>query len=156
MYVQDKMIVLVEKMRQEKNIVQPVCKLIRYLKLEYDSIGLFENNGAADVEEIVQSILEGKCIVWHKFLEGNLILDPEDYNIIIETTVCLHLFQEGQLHKKIDKNVLAPETEETKAEVMVICTSLFENVAKAHAANKAVAQNLKELLMLIKDPGSLF
>ena len=30
-YVQDKMIMLVEKMKQEKNIVQPVCKLIRSL-----------------------------------------------------------------------------------------------------------------------------
>ena len=144
-YVQDKMVVLVEKMRRERNIVQPVQELIRSLKLEYDNIGLFKNNGVADVEEIVQSIPEGQGTAWHKYLEGKEILDPDDYNMIMEPTVRSRLFQERCLHEKIDKNILAPETEEMKAEVMAMCTSLFENVAKAHKANKAVAQDLKEL-----------
>ena len=39
-----------------------------------------------------------------------------------------------------------------KAEIMERCTFFFDNVAKAHEANKVVAQDLKELSTLIKDP----
>ena len=52
-FMRDKMIVLVEKMRNDKNLIQPVWELIYSLKLEYDKLGLFENNGAADIERIV-------------------------------------------------------------------------------------------------------
>ena len=58
------MILLVDKMRHERNIVQPVPELIRALKVEYNNIGLFENSGAVDVEENVQFIPEGKGTAW--------------------------------------------------------------------------------------------
>ena len=148
------MIVLVEKMRNEKNITQPVRELIIALKLEYNNIGLFENKGAAVVEEIMQTIPESKGTAWQKYLEGKLILDTEDYNMIVESMVLSRLFQEGHLHEKINKNILGPESEEIKEEVMARCTLLFENVAKAHEANRAVAKELKELSTLIKDPRS--
>ena len=151
-YIQDKMIILVAEMKCEKNIAQPIRELIESLKLKYDRIGLFENNGVADTEEIVQSIPDGKGTAWWKHLEGKDILDPDDYNMIVEATVRSQLFQEGQLHEKIDKTILAPEMDITKAEVMARCASLFKNLAEAHEANKAVAQDLKELSTIIKDP----
>ena len=75
----------------------------------------------------------------------------EDYNTIIELTIQSHLFQEGSLHNKIDNQILGPETEETKAKIMEKCTSLFNNVTKVHQINLAVATDLKELSMLIKE-----
>ena len=69
-YVRNKMIVLVEIMQADKNIIQSVRELIRSLKLEYDNMRLFENNGAADIEEIVQTITDMKGKAWRKFLEG--------------------------------------------------------------------------------------
>ena len=42
--------------------------------------------------------------------------------------------------------------EDTKAEIMEKCTSLFSNVAKVHEINLAVATDLKELSTLIKEP----
>ena len=51
-FVNNGMAELVDKMRNEKNLIQPVQKLIRSLKLQYDKIHLFENNGAANTEEI--------------------------------------------------------------------------------------------------------
>ena len=72
--------------------------------------------------------------------------------MIVEATVRSSLFQEGHLHKKIDQNVLGPETEDTEEKIMARCTSLFNNVAKANEANNVVAQDLKELSKLIKDP----
>ena len=93
-------------------------KLIRSLKLEYDKLGLFENNGAANVEEIVETIHDTKGTAWQKFREGKEILDAEDYNPIVELTIQSHLFQEGSLHDKINDQILRPETEDTKAEIM--------------------------------------
>ena len=139
-------------MRGDKNIIQPIRELIRALKLEYNNLGLFENNGTADMEQIIQTIPEMRGTAWQKFLEGKEILDAEDYNMIVEATVKSHLFQEGHLHEKIDQNILRPETEDTKAEVMMRCTSLFENMVKVHKANRVVSQDLKELSTLIKDP----
>ena len=130
--VNGKMEELVKQMHNDKNLVQPVRDLIRSLKVEYDKLGLFENNGVANVEEIVSTIHNTKGIVWQKSLEGKEILDAEDYNMIIELTMESRLFQEGNLHDKIDDQILGPETEETKAEIMEKCTSLFSNVAKAH------------------------
>ena len=79
---------------------------------------------------------------------------PKSYphNTIVELTMESHLFQEGNLHDKIDEQILGPETEETKAEIMARCMSLFSNVAKAHQINLVVATDLKELSMLIKEP----
>ena len=151
-YVRNKMTVLVEIMQADKNILQSVRELIRSLKLEYDNMGLFKNNGAADIEEIVQTITDIKGIAWRKFLEGKEILDAKDYNTIVEDTIRSHLFQEGHLHDKIDEQILGPETEETKAKIMQRCMSLFSNVVKAHEVNLAVAMDLKELSTLIKDP----
>ena len=146
-----KIIELVEQMHNDKNLVQPVQELIHSLKLEYDKVGLFENNGAANVEEIVKTIHDTKGTAWRKSLEGKEILDTEDYNTIVELTIKSHLFQEGSLHDKIDDQILGPETEETKTEIMEKCMLLFSNVAKAHKINLAVATDLKELLMLIKE-----
>ena len=57
-YVHNRMIILVEKMWNNKNIIQPIRELIRALKMEYNNLGLFENNGATDIEEIVHTIPE--------------------------------------------------------------------------------------------------
>ena len=54
------MMELVEQMCNDKNLVQPVWEVIRSLKLEYDKLRLFKNNGAANVEEIVETIHDTK------------------------------------------------------------------------------------------------
>ena len=59
-FVKDKMEELVEEMRGEKNLINPVQKLIRLLKLEYDKVHLFENNGAANTKDIVNTIHDTK------------------------------------------------------------------------------------------------
>ena len=151
-FVNEKMEELVDQMQNNKNLVQPVWELIRSLKLNYDKLGLFENNGVANVEEIVETIHNTKGIDWQKSLEGKEILDAEDYNMIVELTMESCLFQEGNLHEKIDNQILGPETEKTKAEIMEKCTSLFSNVAKAHEIKLAVATDLKDLSTLIKEP----
>ena len=63
-FVNDRMAELVDKMRNEKNLIQPVRKLIRSLKLQYDKIHLFENNRAANIEEIVNTLHNTKGIAW--------------------------------------------------------------------------------------------
>ena len=89
--------------------------MICSLKVEYDKIGLFADNGVANVEDIVSTMHDSKGIAWQKLLEGKEILDVEDYNMIIELSMGSRLFQEGSLHDKLDKQMLAPEKEETKA-----------------------------------------
>ena len=37
-----------------------------------------------------------------------------------------HLFQEGNLHLKLDKTVFGPETDEIKEQVMQKCASLYD------------------------------
>ena len=113
-FVNDKMAELVNEMWNEKNLVQPVLELIRSLKLQYDKISLFENNGAANTEEIVNTIHDTKEIAWKKSLEGKEILDAEDYNMTIELCIESCLFQEGSLHHKIDKQVFGPDIDEIK------------------------------------------
>ena len=49
-FVSEKMAKLVEEMWNTKNLIQPVRELIRSLKLQYDKIHLFENNGALNTE----------------------------------------------------------------------------------------------------------
>ena len=151
-YVCNKMIILVEKMRKDKNIIQSMRELIRTLKLEYNNLGLFKNNEATDIGEIVLTIPETRGTAWPKYLEGKEILDAEDYNMIVKATVRSHLFQEGHLHEKIDQNVLGPETEDTKEEIMARCTSHFDKVAKAHGGSPG----FKGTLDVDQRPGSLF
>ena len=92
-FMNDKMIELVEQMRNDKKLVQPVWELIHSLKLKYDKLGLFENNGAANMEEIVETIHDTKGTAWQKSLEGKEILDTEDYNTIVKLTIESRLFQ---------------------------------------------------------------
>ena len=83
-FVKDKMEELVEEMRGEKNLINPVQKLIRSLKLQYDKVHLFENNGAANTKDIVNTIHDTKGIAWRKLLEGKEIVDTEEYNMIMQ------------------------------------------------------------------------
>ena len=117
-FVREKIIILVEKMKNDKNLIQPLWEFIRSLKLEYDKLRLFKNNGVADVEEIVSTITDTKGMAWRKFLEGKEILDTKDYNAIVELSLRCRLFQEGSLQEKIDDQILGPVTEETKVEIM--------------------------------------
>ena len=126
--------------------------MIRSLKLQYDKIHLFENNRAANIEEIVNTIHNTKGIAWQKSLEGKEIVDAEDYNTIIELCMESCLFQEGSLHHKINEQVFGPETDEIKEQIMQKCTSLFENIKKVHQVNLVVARDLKDLSNLIKEP----
>ena len=105
-----------------------------------------------DIKEIVKTIHDTKGTAWRKFLKGKEILDAEDYNTIVELTIKSHLFLEGSLHNKIDDQIRGAELEDTKAEIMERCMSLFNNVTKAHEVNLAVASDLKELSTLIKKP----
>ena len=146
------MIILVKRMWNDKNLIQAVREHICLLKLEYDKLGLFKNNRAVDVKEIVKTIHNSKGMAWRKFLEGKQILYAEDYNTIVKLTIGSHLFQEISLHDKIDEQILGPETEDTKAKIMERCTSLFSNIEKVHEVNLAVATDLKELSILIKEP----
>ena len=56
------------------------------------------------------------------------------------------------MHLKLDETVFGPETDKTKKILMQKCASLFENVKKAHHANLAVAEDLKDLANLVKEP----
>ena len=151
-FVKDRMEELVEEMRREKNLVNPVRKLIRALKLKYDKIHLFENNGVANTEDIMNTICDTKGIAWRKSIEGREIMDAEDYNKIIKMCMESRLFQEGHLNLKLDNTVFGEETDELKEKIMEKCASLFHNVEKAHQVNLAVAKDLKDLANMIKEP----
>ena len=120
--------------------------------MQYDKVHLFENNGAANTEEIVNTIHDTKGIAWRKLLEGKERVNAKDYNMIIEMCMESRLFQKGNLHLKLDKTVFRPETDEIKEKVMQKCASLFENIEKAHQVNLAVTKDLKDLMNLIKEP----
>ena len=47
---------LVEEMKSSKELNNLVRRFIRALKLQYDVIHLFENNGTANTEDIVSTI----------------------------------------------------------------------------------------------------
>ena len=64
----------------------------------------------------------------------------------------LCLFQEGSLHLKLDEMVFGQETEEGKQRIMQKCALLFGNVEKAHQVNLEVAQDLKDLANMIREP----
>ena len=151
-FVNGKMAELVKEMWNTKNLIQPVRQLIRSLKLQYNKMRLFENNGAANIEEIVDTIHDSKGIAWRKSFKEKDILDAEDYNTIVELCMESCLFQKGSLHHKLDEQVFDPETDEIKEQAMQKCTSLFDNIEKAHHANLVVARDVMELSTLIKEP----
>ena len=92
-------------MKAEKDIINPVRRFIRALKVQYDKIHLFENNGAANMEEIVDTIPDTKGIAWRKALEGKEIVDTDEYNLIIDCCMESCLFQERSLHLKLDETI---------------------------------------------------
>ena len=75
---------LVNEMKSNKDLINPVRKFIRALKVRYDVIHLFENNGAANTEDIVNTILDRKGIAWQKALDGKELMDADEYNQIID------------------------------------------------------------------------
>ena len=143
-FIKEKMEELVDEMKAEKDIINLVQRFIRALKLQYDKIHLFENNGVANMEEIMDTILDTKGIAWRKALEGKEIIDADEYNLIINCCRSMEsrLFQEGSLHLKLDEMVFGQETEERKQRIMQKCALLFSNVEKAHQVNLEVAWDL--------------
>ena len=131
-FIKDKMEELVNEMKAGKDIINLVQRFIRALKLQYDKIHLFENNGVANTEEIVDMIPDTKGTAWRKALEGREIVDADEYNLIIDCCMESRLFQEGNLHLKLDETVFGQETDEVKQRIMEKCASLFGNVEKAH------------------------
>ena len=151
-FVKDQMEELVEEMRGEKNLINPVWKLIRLLKLQFDKVHLFENSGAANTKDIVNTIPDTKGIAWRKSLDGREVVDTEEYNMIIEMCMESRLFQEGNLHLKLNDTIFGQETDEVKERTMQKCASLFENIEKANQLNLEVAKDLKDLANMIKKP----
>ena len=151
-FIQNKIQELVEEMKSNKELVNPVRKFIRALKLGYDEIHLFENNGAANKEDIVSTIPDTKGIAWRKALDGKEVVDVEEYNKIVDCCMESKLFQEGTLHLKLDEMVFGEETDEVKEHIMQKCASLFENMEKAHQANLGVARELKDLANMVREP----
>ena len=151
-FVKDKMEELVDEMKSGKDLINPVWRFIRALKLQYDKVHLFENNGVANTEDIVNTIPDTKGIAWRKVLDGKEVVDVDEYNLIIECCMESCLFQEGTLHLKLDDTVFGQEMDEVKQKIMQKCTSLFRNVEKAHQVNPEVAKDLKDLANMIKEP----
>ena len=138
-FIKSKMEDLVNEMKSNKDLINPVRKFIRALKLQYDVIHLFKNNGAANTEDIVGTIPDTKGIAWRKALDGKELVDADEYNKIVDCCMESRLFQEGTLHLKLDEMVFGQETDEVKEHIMQKCASLFENVEKAHQANLSIA-----------------
>ena len=113
-FIKGKMEELVDEMKAEKDIINLVQTFIRALKVQYNKIHLFENNGAANTEKIIDTIPDTKGIAWRKAMEGKEIIDADEYNLIIDCCMELCLFQEGSLHLKLDEMVFRQETEEGK------------------------------------------
>ena len=151
-FIQNKIQELVEELKSNKELINPVRKFIRALKLRYDEIHLFENNSATDTEDIVGTIPDTKGIAWRKALDRKEVVDAEEYNKIVDCCMESRLFQEGTLHLELDEMVFGEETDEVKECIMQKCASLFENVEKAHQANLSIAQDLKDLANIVKEP----
>ena len=143
---------LVNEMKSSKELINPVRKFIRALKLQYDVIRLFENNGTANTEDIMGTIPDTKGIAWRKALDGKEVIDVDGYNKIVDCCMESQLFQEGTLHLKLDEMVFGQETDEVKERIMQKYASLFENVEKAHQANLNIARDLKDLANIVKEP----
>ena len=150
-FIKTKMEDLVNEMKSNKDLINPVRKFIRALKVQYDVICLFENNGTANTEDIVSTILDTKGIVWQKALDGKELMDADEYNKIIDCCMESLLFQEGSPHLKLDEMISKQETDEVKEHIMQKYASLFENVEKAHQANLSVAQDLKDLANMVRE-----
>ena len=151
-FVKSKMEELVDELKNMKDLIKPVRKFIRALKVEYDVIGLFESNGAANTEDVADTIPDMKGIAWRKALDGKEMIDGDEYNKIIDCCMDAKLFQEGTLHLGLDEMIFGEETDEVKELVMQKCASLFENEERAHQANVSVTQDLKDLAKIVKDP----
>ena len=106
------------EMKSNKDLINPVRKFIRALKLQYDVIHLFENNGTANTEDIVGTILDTKGIAWRKALDVKEVIDAGEYNKIVDCCMESRLFQEGTLHLKLDEMVFRQETDEVKECIM--------------------------------------
>ena len=117
-FVTDKMEELVDKMKSGKDLINPVQRFIRVFKLQYDKVHLFENNGAANTEDIVDMIPDTKGIAWRKVLDGKEVVDVDEYNLIIDCCMESRLFQEGTLHLKLDDTVFGQEMDEVKQKIM--------------------------------------
>ena len=109
-FIKSKMEDLINEMKSNKELINPVRKFIRALKLQYDVIHLFENNGTANTEDIVGTIPDTKGIAWRKALDGKEVIDAEEYNKIVDCCMEWQLFQEGTLHLKLDEMVFGQET----------------------------------------------
>ena len=97
-FIKSKMEDLVNEMKSSKELINLVRKFIRALKLQYDVIRLFENNGTADTEDIVGTIPDTKGIAWQKALDGKEVIDADEYNKIVDCCMESRLFQERTLH----------------------------------------------------------
>ena len=117
-------------MKTGKYLINPVQRLIRALKLQYDKVHLFEKNCAANTEEIVDMIPDTKGIAWRKVLNGKEVVDVDEYNLIIECYMESHLFQEGTLHLEPNDTVFGQETDKVKQKIMQKCASLLRNIEK--------------------------
>ena len=106
----------------------------------------------ANTEEIVDMIPDTKGIAWKKALEGKEVVDADEYNLIIDCCMESCLFQQDNLHLKLDETVLRQEMDEVKQRIMQKCASLFGNVEKGHPVNLEVARDLKDLANMIKEP----
>ena len=151
-FVKDKMEELVDEMKSRKDLINPVQRFIRALKLQYDKVYLFENNRVANTEDIVNTIPNTKGIAWRKVVDGKEVVDADEYNLIIDCCMESRLFQEGTLHLKLDDTVFGQETDEVKQKIMQKCASLFGNIEKAHQVNLEVTKDLKYLANIIKGP----
>ena len=76
----------------------------------------------------------------------------EEYNKIIDCCMQSKLFQEGTLHLKLEEMVFGEETPERKDQIMQKCAVLFDKVEKAHQVNLGVAQELKNLANMVREP----
>ena len=151
-FIRSRMEEMVDEMKNTKDLINPVRKFIRALKVQYDVIGLFESNRAMNTEDIVNTIPDMKGIAWRKALDGKEMIDRDEYNKIIDCCMDAKLFQEGTLHLGLDEVVFGEETDKVKELIMQKCGSLFENVEKAHQANLSVTWDLKDLARIVKDP----
>ena len=151
-FIKTRMEDLVNEMKSNKDLINPVRKFIRALKVQYDVIRLFENNGAANTEDIVGTIPDTKSIVWRKALDSKELVDADEYNKIVDCCMESLLFQEGSLHLKLNEMIFEQETDETKECIMQKCASLFENVEKAHQANLSITRDLKDLANMVTEP----
>ena len=104
-FVKNKMEELVNEMKSGNDLINPVQRFIRALKLQYDKVHLFKNNGAANIEVIVDIIPDTKGIAWRKALDRKEVVDADEYNLIIDCCMESHLFEEGTLHLKLDDTV---------------------------------------------------